>query len=120
MKKTIEINGRPMEFEATATTDYMIESIFNIRFMQALNKSAEEDQPDLIKKLAFVMNKRAELGSWKQVKDLSKDDFLDWLDELDNFSLEAEDTAKELLALYISNRDVKVFPKNQASPQAGS
>lgn len=120
MKKIIDINGRKLEFEATATTDHMIETVFNIRFLQALNKSPEEDQPELIKKLAFIMNKRAELGSWRKVEDLTQEDFWDWLDTIDSFALEEEKTAKEILNLYINNKGTKVFPKNQASPQAGS
>jgi hypothetical protein len=37
MKKTIEIGETPMEFEAVATTDYMVEAVFGLRMQQALN-----------------------------------------------------------------------------------
>lgn len=120
MKKIIEINGVQMQFEATATTEHMMEGLFGVRVSYALNHTAEEDYPDLIKKLAFVMNRRAELGSWRKVLELNEEDFYDWLDKIDSFALEDQDTAKEILTLYANNKITKVAPKNAASPQAGS
>ena len=120
MKKTIEINGKPMEFEATATTDHMVEGLFGIRVTYALNNTSEDEYPDLVKKIAFVMNRRAVLGSWKKVLELSQEDFYNWLDEIDAFALENGDTAKEILTLYAGNRMTHVAPKNATSPQAGS
>ena len=120
MKKTIEVNGQPMEFEATATTDHMIEAIFGVRMTYALNHTEEDKFPDLVKKLAFVLNKRAELGTWRKVLELTQEDFYDWLDEIDSYALEGEEVARELLALYANNKVTKVSPKNAASPQAGS
>ena len=116
MKKIIEINGQPLEFEATATTDYMMEAVFGIRLTYALKNTKEEDYPDLIKKIAFIMNKRAELGSWREVNKLTKENFFDWLDSIDSYALEEPETSKTILVLYANNKDTKVQPKNAASP----
>ena len=98
MKDVIEINGKSMAFEATAMTDHMVDHIF------------------LIRKIAFVMNKRAELGGWRQVEELSPEDFYDWLDQLDSYELEGK--AGEIMKLYARNKKTSVSPKNTTSPQA--
>ena len=120
MKKTIDIGGTPMEFEAVATTDYMVEAVFGLRMQQALNNSKEGEYADLVQKLAFIMNRRADLGSWKLVNQLTTDDFMDWLDEIDCYALIQEGTAKEIMSLYAGTKQTKVIPKNMNSPQAGS
>jgi len=119
MKKTIEVNGQTMQFEATATTDHLMESIFGIRMTHALNAGENDKFPELVRKLAFVLNKRAELGSWRKVNELTNEDFLDWCDSIDSYAIEDEKVAKELLILYANNKETKVSPKNAASPQAG-
>lgn len=116
MKKIIEISGKPYEFEATATTDYMAEAVFGIRLTYALKNTKEEEFPDLVKKIAFIMNKRAELGSWRKVNELTKEDFYDWLDNIDSYALESEEVAKQILIIYANNKDTKVQPKNATSP----
>lgn len=120
MKKTIEIGETPMEFEAVATTDYMVEAVFGLRMQQALNNSKEGEYADLVQKLAFIMNRRAALGSWKLVNQLTTDDFMDWLDSIDSYALIQESTAKEIMSLYAGSKQTKVIPKNTNSPQAGS
>ena len=119
MKKTIEVNGQAMQFEATATTDHLMESIFGIRMTHALNAGENDKFPELVRKLAFVLNKRAELGSWRKVNELTNEDFWDWCDSIDSYAIEDEKVAKELLILYANNKETKVSPKNAASPQAG-
>ena len=120
MKRTIDINGSPMEFEAVATTDYMIEAVFGIRMQQALNNSKEGEYADLVQKLAFIMNRRAVLGSWKQVNQLTTEDFMDWLDKIDSYALIQEGIAKEIMSVYAGSKQTKVVPKNMNSPQSGS
>jgi hypothetical protein len=76
----------------------------------------EDKLPDLIRKIAFIMNKRAELGGWRQVEELTEDDFFDWLDGIDSYELETK--ASEIMALYAKNKKTSVSPKNMTSPQA--
>lgn len=113
MKKEIKLNGRTMAFEASAMTDHMADHIFGINLSYAFQHTdADSDKlPDLIRKVAFVMNKRAELGGWRKVEELTIDNFYDWLDTIDSFALEAH--AKEIMALYANNKKTTVSPKNQ-------
>lgn len=115
MKKTIEISGQPMEFEASAMTDHMADHIFGINISYAVQHSDDATMTELVKKLAFVLNKRAELGGWRAVEELSEEDYLDWLDSIDSFALETN--AKEILNLYANNKKTAVSPKNTNSPQ---
>ena len=117
MKKIIEINGKPMEFEATAMTDHLCDKIFGGNIAHALQHSSNEAQPENIRRIAFVMYKRAELGGWRAMSELTTDDYYDWLDSIDSF--EIENNAKAILELYAKNKDTNVIPKNTTSPQAG-
>lgn len=118
MKKTIEISGKTVEFEATAMTDHMADKIFGINIAYAIQHAEGNDDkmPELIRKIAFVMAKRAELGGWRKVEELSEDDFYDWLDDLDSYAIET--SAKDILELYASNKVTKVSSKNVVNPQA--
>lgn len=118
MKDVIEINGKSMAFEATAMTDHMVDHIFgiNVAYLIQHAEGNEDKTPDLIRKIAFVMNKRAELGGWRQVEELTPEDFYDWLDQLDSYELEGK--AGEIMKLYARNKKTSVNPKNTTSPQA--
>lgn len=118
MKGTIEINGKMMDFEATAMTDHMADHVFgiNVSYAAQHTQGNEDKLPDLIRKIAFIMNKRAELGGWRQVEELTEDDFFDWLDGIDSYELETK--ASEIMALYAKNKKTSVSPKNMTSPQA--
>lgn len=118
MKGTIEINGKMMDFEATAMTDHMADHVFGINVSYAVQHTQgnEDKLPDLIRKIAFIMNKRAELGGWRQVEELTPEDFYDWLDQLDSYELEGK--AGEIMKLYARNKKTSVSPKNMTNPQA--
>lgn len=118
MKDVIEINGKSMTFEATAMTDHMVDHIFgiNVAYLIQHAEGNEDKTPDLIRKIAFVMNKRAEQGGWRQVEELTEDDFFDWLDGIDSYELETK--APEIMALYAKNKKTSVSPKNMTNPQA--
>lgn len=112
MKQLIEIGGKPTEFEATAMTDHMVDAIFKINIAYAVTHTEgnEEKYPDLVKKIAFVMIKRAELGGWRKVESLTQDDYFDWLDSIDSYSVES--AAQEIMTLYANNKKTAVHPKN--------
>ena len=115
MRKEIVISGKTMVFEATAMTDHMADHIFNINVSYAIQHADgnEDKLPDLIRKLAFVMNKRAVLGGWRKVESLTEEDFFDWLDEFDSYELEKH--AQEIAGLYAQNKQTSVSPKNTNS-----
>lgn len=118
MRATIEINGKPMEFEATAMTDHMADHLFgiNVSYMMQHTEGNEDKIPDLVKKIAFIMNKRAELGGWRAVESLTVEDYYDWLDQIDSYEL--ENNGSELISIYAQNKKTAVMPKNTKSPQA--
>lgn len=120
MKKEIKLGDKSLMFEATAMTDYMADHIFGINIaysVQHAEKNAEK-MPELVRKIAFIMNKRAELGGWKKVEDLSQEDYYDWLDGIDSY--EIEQNAAEIMNLYAKNKETKVLPKKENSPQPES
>lgn len=118
MRGQIEIDGKVMDFEASAMTDHMVDHIFGMNLGYAIQHvdGNEDKLPDLIRKLAFVMNKRATLGGWRAVENLTIDDYYDWLDGIDSYELETK--GEELLNLYAKNKKTSVSPKNMTSPQA--
>lgn len=117
MEKTIDVNGKEMKFAATAMTDHMADKIFGINLSYALQHSDDSKTQELMRKIAFIMYKRAELGGWRQVEELSVEDYYDWLDGLDSFAI--EQCAKEILDMYVQNKKTSVSPKNITNPQAG-
>lgn len=112
MKQLIEIGGQPTEFEASAMTDHMVDAIFKINIAYAVThvEGNEEKFPELVKKIAFVMIKRAELGGWRKVEQLTEEDYYDWLDSIDSYSVES--AAQEIMTLYANNKKTSVHPKN--------
>lgn len=118
MRGQIDIGGKMMDFEASAMTDHMVDHIFGINLGYAIQhvEGNEDKLPDLIRKIAFVMNKRAILGGWRKVESLTQDDFYDWLDGIESYELEIK--GAEILALYAQNKKTSVSPKNMTSPQA--
>ena len=118
MRETIEISGRDMVLEATAMTDHMVDHLFGINVSYAMQHTdGNEDKiPDLVKKIAFVMNKRAELGGWRAVENLTVDDFYDWLDTIDSYEIETN--GEKIINIYARNKKTSVSPKNTISPQA--
>lgn len=118
MRGQIEIGGKLMDFEASAMTDHMVDHIFGINLGYAIQHvdGNEEKLPDLIRKVSFVMNKRAILGGWRAVENLTLDDYYDWLDEIDSYEL--ENNGSEILSLYAQNKKTSVSPKNTKNPQA--
>ena len=118
MKKYIEIGDKMLEFEATAMTDHMVDHLFGVNVAYQVQHADEnkDKMPDLIKRIAFVMNKRAELGGWRAVEALSEEEYYDWLDGVDSYGIETN--AQELMSLYARNKLTTVSPKNTKSPQA--
>lgn len=116
MEKTLNINGIEMKFAATAMTDHMADKVFGINLSYALQHTDDSKTQELMRKIAFIMNKRAELGGWRKVEELTEEDYLDWLDSIDSFAI--EQCAKEILELYASNKKTSVSPKNITNPQA--
>ena len=115
MRRTVDMDGRSMDFEATAMTDHMADAVFHINLSYAIQHAEgnEEKTPELVRKVAFIMNKRAELGGWRAVEQLTEDDYLDWLDSLDSYQIETY--AKDIMTLYASNKQTAVHPKNTTS-----
>ena len=116
MKTTIEVNGKQMVFEASAMTDHMADHIFGLNISYAVQHTDDASMTDIVKKIAFVMYKRAERGGWRKVEELTEDDYFDWLDSIDSYVI--ENNAKEIMALYANNKKTTVSPKNMTSPQA--
>lgn len=111
MKKIIEIDGKNLEFEATGTIDICVRKIFSVDLMSRLsqfNKDNSGEATSLASQMGFVMNKRAELGGWKKVCELTEDDYYDWLDRFDASSLLT--ASKDIMELYVQNKGTTSTP----------
>ena len=116
MRADIEIGGKVLPFEASAMTDHMAQKVFGLNLSYAVQhvEGNEDTFPDMIRKMAFIMHKRAVLGGWRAVEELTPEDFYDWLDGLDSYDLEHK--AKELMSVYVKNKETTVQPKNAKPP----
>ena len=111
MKKTIELDGKAVEFEATGTIDICMRKLFDIDLMSTLTKINKDDAgatTALCSQMAFVMNKRAELGGWRKVCELTQDDYYDWLDRFGSDAL--LNASKEIMEIYIQNKKTTSTP----------
>lgn len=79
MYKTIEIDGKEMEFAANAATPFRYKQTFKADLFSVLadEKRVTEEGAEVIMRLAYIMNnqaKKADMGK------LNEDDFIEWLE----------------------------------------
>lgn len=97
MYKTIEIDGKEMEFAANAATPFRYKQIFKSDLFSVLadEKRVEEEGAELIMRLAYIMNKQAEKADMSK---LNEDEFISWLE---GFSAMAFiNNADEIMTVY--------------------
>lgn len=98
MKKTINIDGREMEFAANAATPFRFRQIFKKDLFSILGneQKAQEEGIDTVAELAFVMNKQAEKADMAQ---LNEESFIEWLEQFGSMAF--METAEEILNVYL-------------------
>ena len=98
MKKTINIDGREMEFAANAATPFRFRQIFKKDLFSILGneQKSQEEGIDTVAELAFVMNKQAEKADMAQ---LNEESFIEWLEQFGSMAF--METAEEILNVYL-------------------
>lgn len=98
MKKTINIDGKELEFAANAATPFRFRQIFKKDLFSILGneKKAQEEGIDTVAELAFVMNKQAEKADMAQ---LNEESFIEWLEQFGSMAF--METAEEILNVYL-------------------
>lgn len=114
MKKELIVDGRTLALSANAATPVRYKMAFGEDLLKALSatEDATTDLPDVVSKLAYVMNKQAT----QETTDLSFDNYLTWLEDFDDpnfFLLEAS----EIIQFYLSNVKTGSKAKNSKGPK---
>lgn len=110
MFKTIEIDGKELEFAANAATPFRYKQVFKSDLFYVLSdeKRAEEQGAEAIMRLAYIMNKQAEKADMNK---LNEDDFIAWLE---GFSAMAFVNASEdIINAYMESTVGTATPKEE-------
>ena len=100
MYKTIEIDGKKMEFAANAATPFRYKQVFKSDLFAVLGneKRAEEEGAEVVTKLAYIMHnqaKKADMGK------LNEDDFVTWLEGFSSMAF--INSADEIINVYMDS-----------------
>ena len=106
--KTIKGEERTVPFLASASTAYRYNQIFHEDLMSKLAKLETEADYSIADKLAFVMNAQAE---GKDMKTLTYDAFLSWLDGLESSEILLH--MEEIVGLYLGSKLTSSIPKKE-------
>lgn len=80
MYKTVKIGDVNVPMAATAVVDYLYKAIFRADpIVKQDSGMSPAEAIEFYIEMGFVMAKFAEVGSYKEMKNLSEDDFMDWL-----------------------------------------
>ena len=98
MKKTINIDGREMEFAANAATPFRFRQVFKKDLFSVLGneQKAQEEGIDTVAELAFIMAKQAEKADMAQ---LNEEAFIEWLEQFGAMAF--MESAEEILNVYL-------------------
>lgn len=80
MTNTVKIGGIEVKMSAMAIIDKLYWDVFHVDPVKLQTSPMDEAAGiDFVTKMGFIMAKFAEVGSFRELKNLSEDDFYDWL-----------------------------------------
>lgn len=83
MYRVLVIGDKSVPMEAVGSVDFIYQSIFGIDPIKEQLSGDEATLFSFCARMGFVMAKTAEIKSQKERKQLTEDDFLDWLDQFE-------------------------------------
>lgn len=100
MYKTIEIDGKEMEFAANAATPFRYKQVFKSDLFAVLGneKRAEEEGAEVVTKLAYIMHHQAKKDDMGK---LNEDDFITWLEEFSSMAF--INSADQIINVYMDS-----------------
>ena len=88
MTRTIDIGGEAVTFSAMAVVDKCYWDVFHVDPMALQTKAlSEAESVEFVMQMAFIMAKYAELKSYKEMKQLTEDDYGEWLSRFSRVAL---------------------------------
>ena len=100
MFKTLNIDGKEIEFSANAATPFRYRQIFHKDLLSILGneEKAQNEGVEAVTELAFIMAKQAEKADMNK---LNEEDFIGWLEGFE--PMDFANSAEEILNAYMGN-----------------
>lgn len=122
MKTTLTIGTKTYDARPSALTEGIFRELFkkDLKIEMSSLRSGSNKDTSLFKELAFVMVWQARPRDKKigeAIKDLSINDYYEWLDEIDESDFLKAETLTSITNTWLGNGTTTVSVKNLASPQ---
>lgn len=107
MFKTLNIDGREIDFSANAATPFRYRQIFHKDLLSILGneEKAQNEGVEAVTELAFVMVKQAEKCDMGK---LNEEVFLEWLEDFGSMAF--VNNAEEILNVYMESTETTSTP----------
>lgn len=99
MQKDIKIGTKAIPMKATASTALRYRQVFQGNLFKELTENTNEEQVDTIQRLAYIM---AQAGADADMSALSKDGYMEWLDQFE--AIDLVEALPQVVALYSGNK----------------
>ena len=88
MNRTVKVGDIEVKMSSMAIIDKLYWDVFHVDPVKIQTSPMDEAAGiDFITKMGFIMAKFAEVGSFRELKNLNDDDFYDWLAQFDRADL---------------------------------
>lgn len=107
MFKTLNIDGREVEFSANAATPFRYRQIFHKDLLSILGneEKAQNEGVEAVTELAFIMAKQAEKADMGK---LNEEVFFEWLEGFGSMAF--VNNAEDILNIYMESTDTTSAP----------
>ena len=107
MFKTLNIDGREVEFSANAATPFRYRQIFHKDLLSILGneEKAQNEGVEAVTELAFIMAKQAEKADMGK---LNEDVFFEWLEGFGSMAF--VNNAEDILNIYMESTETTATP----------
>lgn len=100
MYKTIEIDGKELEFAANAATPFRYKQVFKSDLFAVLGNEerAEEQGAEVVMRLAYIMHNQAQKVDMNK---LNEDGFIEWLEGFSSMAF--VNSAEDIINAYMDS-----------------
>lgn len=103
MYKVVMIGEAAVPMESAASIDLSYKHIFGSDPLREITNADETDAVSIFQRMGFVMAMFAKLKSGRELRKLTENDFLDWLDQFDRADLVT--SLPDIQDVYLSARE---------------
>ena len=107
MFKTLNIDGKEIEFAANAATPFRYRQVFHKDLLSILGneEKAQTEGVEAVTELAYIMAKQAEKTDMTK---LNENGFLEWLEDFGSMAF--VNAAEEILSVYMESTETTATP----------